>query len=54
MLLRLAELGLAGGAVYDGLIAFAARKAGADLLLTLNVEHFRRFLPEGVPDIVSP
>lgn len=51
---RLAKLELAGGAVYDGLIALAAEKAGANRLLTLNLEHFRRVWPEGASILASP
>jgi predicted nucleic acid-binding protein len=32
-----------GGAVYDGLVARCALKAGADILLTWNVRDFTRF-----------
>jgi predicted nucleic acid-binding protein len=34
--------GLAGGPVYDALIAACARKAGVRAILTLNPDHFRR------------
>jgi predicted nucleic acid-binding protein len=37
---RLARLGIVGGAVYDGMIAACALKAGADHLYTWNVRHF--------------
>ncbi len=37
---QLAEAGVAGGRVYDGVIAECARKARADELLTWNVKHF--------------
>ena len=37
---HLAEAGVAGGRVHDGLIAECARKANADELLTWNVKHF--------------
>jgi predicted nucleic acid-binding protein len=40
-----AGLGLTGGVVYDALIARAAKKVQADVLLTLNPEHFRRVWP---------
>lgn len=39
---RLEKRGLAGGAVYDALIAQAALKARAERLITLNSGHFRR------------
>ncbi len=37
---RLAERSLAGGVVYDGLIAHAAIKAKADRIVTLNPRDF--------------
>jgi predicted nucleic acid-binding protein len=37
---RMAQLGIVGGAVYDGLVAACARKAGAEHLYTWNVRHF--------------
>jgi predicted nucleic acid-binding protein len=37
---RMARLGIVGGAVYDGLVAACALKAGADRLYTWNVRHF--------------
>jgi len=37
---RMALMGIVGGAVYDGLIAAYALKAGADHLYTWNVRHF--------------
>ena len=54
LLRRWADLEVAGGAVYDGLIARVAEKVGADRLLTLNLKHFRRVWPEGASAIVSP
>ncbi len=54
LLSRWANLGAAGGAAYDGLIARAEEKAKADQLLTLNVDHFRRVWPEGLVMITSP
>lgn len=51
---EMAELGVGGGAVYDGLIAHAAKKIRADRLLTLNVKHFRRVLPNAPPMIQLP
>jgi predicted nucleic acid-binding protein len=47
-------LGLAGGVVYDALIARAAEVARADLLLTLNPGHFKRVWPEGMDRIRVP
>lgn len=43
---RFAGMGVVGGALYDGLIAACALKAGADLLYTWNVAHFQRLGPE--------
>ena len=37
---RIAKMGIVGGAVYDGLLALCALKAGADHLYTWNVRHF--------------
>lgn len=36
----LSDLGIAGGRIYDGCIAAAARKAKCDEILTWNVRHF--------------
>jgi predicted nucleic acid-binding protein len=51
---RLAGLGLAGGVVYDALIARAAEIAQADRLVTLNESHFHRAWPEGRDRITGP
>jgi len=51
---RMAEQSLAGGIVYDALVARAAAKAGADRLLTLNPRDFLRAWPEGSAVIASP
>lgn len=40
------RLGIPGGSVYDGLIARAAEKASADVLLTLNRADFERVWPD--------
>ena len=37
---RLATIGIVGGAVYDGLVAACALKAGTDRLYTWNARHF--------------
>jgi predicted nucleic acid-binding protein len=50
----LGDLGVSGGAVYDALIARAAAKANADLLLTLNPKHFLRVWPSGAKRIQAP
>jgi predicted nucleic acid-binding protein len=44
---RMSELGLAGGAVYDALLARAAEKAAAERLLTFNPGDFARVWPRG-------
>lgn len=49
-----AALGLAGGIVYDALIARVAGKADVDVLLTLNERDFRRAWPEGAAIIQTP
>ncbi len=54
LLKGLIEKGLTGGAVYDAVIAAAARRAEVDMLVTLNVGHFQRVWPEGSARIVSP
>jgi predicted nucleic acid-binding protein len=53
-LAELAELGVTGGAVYDALIARAAAKAGADKLITLNPDDFRRAAPSMADVIADP
>ena len=35
-----AQRGIAGGTIYDAVIAACARKAGVDVLLTFNERHF--------------
>jgi predicted nucleic acid-binding protein len=37
---------IAGGTIYDALLARCAMKAGADVIYTWNVRHFRQFSPE--------
>ena len=49
----LAELGISGGAIYDGLIARAAEKAEADRFVTLNPDDFRRVWPSGASRIAG-
>ncbi len=43
---RMASMGIVGGAVYDGLVAACALKAGAARLYTWNVRHFSLLGPE--------
>jgi toxin FitB len=40
---RAAGASILGGQIYDAVIAACALKAGADVLLTFNERHFRRF-----------
>ncbi|MBW2262003.1 MAG: PIN domain-containing protein [Deltaproteobacteria bacterium] len=54
VLRSVSELGLAGGVIYDALIARAAERSGVDRLLTLNPDHFRRVWPGGGRIIRTP
>ena len=54
VLSSVSELGLAGGVIYDALIARAAERAGVDRLLTLNPQHFRRVWPAGSRIVRKP
>lgn len=47
------DMGVAGGAVCEALIAEVAFRAGARSLLTLNREHFERLAPEGL-EVAEP
>ena len=47
-------LGIAGGTLYDYLIAFCALKAGADVIYTWNLKHFHQFGPEILGRLQSP
>ena len=47
LLESLAATDVAGGSVYDARIVAAARKAGANRILTMNVRHFERLVPDG-------
>jgi predicted nucleic acid-binding protein len=51
---HLAALGIIGGATYDALILYAALKANADQVVTLNDKDFRRGYPDLADKIVSP
>lgn len=46
--------GARGGAIYDLMHLFAARKAGAQVLMTLDVRHFQALSRRGDPRIESP
>lgn len=52
LLKHLAKGGVAGGRVYDAIIAECAVRAGASALLTFNARHFEP-APEGI-EIVVP
>jgi predicted nucleic acid-binding protein len=54
VLKRIAALGLGGGIIYDALICEAARKGGAEQIVTFNDADFRRLWQEGDPAIVLP
>ena len=54
LLNHLADLGIAGGAVYDALLLHAAWKSGIDQVVTLNAYDFRRVYPALADKIVSP
>ena len=42
---QLAQHGVAGGTVYDAIIAAVAEQSSVDRLLTINVRHFERVWP---------
>jgi predicted nucleic acid-binding protein len=54
VLRSVSDLGLAGGIVYDALIARAAERSGVDRLLTLDPEHFLRVWPAGKKIVRTP
>ncbi len=43
LLLEATTSGIAGGQIYDAVIAACAMTAGIDTLVTLNARHFNRF-----------
>lgn len=49
-----AEAQIAGGTIYDALIAACARKVGAEVFYTWNLKHFRRLLPELAEQVRTP
>jgi predicted nucleic acid-binding protein len=51
---RISEAGLAGGIIYDALIAKVAQKAKIGRLLTLNSDHFKLVWPNGENVIITP
>jgi predicted nucleic acid-binding protein len=50
----MARMGIVGDAVYDGLIAACALKAGAEHLYTWNVRHFDLLGPEIQKRVTTP
>jgi predicted nucleic acid-binding protein len=48
------QRGVRGGAVYDFMHLVAARKAGADILYTINFSDFQRLRREGDPEVRCP
>ena len=46
--------GIAGGMVYDALIARCAIKARAEAIFTWNIDHFRRLGPEVAKRVRTP
>ena len=53
MLRHCRDAGIAGGAVYDALIAECARKAGVSTIVTWDPDGFERFL-EDEPAVKTP
>ena len=48
LLRRESSRGIGGGRIYDAVIAYCARKAKADEILTWNVDHFASFAGDGL------
>ncbi len=51
---NMADLGLSGGIIYAALIVRAAKKSGADKVLTFNIDDFSSLWPEGESHFVVP
>lgn len=51
---QMSESGLAGGIIYDALIAKVAQKSKVERLLTLNIDNFNRVWPGGDKIISLP
>lgn len=51
---HLAQTGIAGGAVYDAVIACAAAKAKVDHIVTFNARDFRRVYPSLAASVIVP
>jgi predicted nucleic acid-binding protein len=54
MLQANAELGIAGGAIYDALLAACAIKSGAEILFTWNLRHYGQLGPKIEPLLQTP
>jgi predicted nucleic acid-binding protein len=54
MLQTNAGLGIAGGAIYDALLAACALKSGAAALFTWNFRHYGQFGPKVTPLLQTP
>lgn len=50
---RCVDLGLRSGAVFDALHVISAERAGADVIVTADVDDFERLLVSGSPRVVS-
>lgn len=51
---HLSSMALSGGIIYDALIGYAAIKANADQIITLNAKDFHRIYPNLAARIVVP
>jgi predicted nucleic acid-binding protein len=49
-----AAAGIAGGTIYDALLAACALKAEAEVIYTWNVKHFQQFSPEIAKRVRTP
>lgn len=54
LLAQITQQNIAGGAVYDGVIACAAAKAQVDHIVTFNARDFRRVRPALAASIIVP
>jgi len=51
---RFAALGVAGGTIYDAMMALCALKADAERIYTWNLRHFRQCGPEIANRLATP
>ena len=54
MLQENAALGIAGGAIYDALLAGCALKSGAEKMFTWNLRHYGQFGPKVASLLQTP